>query len=75
MNMHAIGDQAKGDAAVAASLCHRTWCPVMEPGHGIEGMGQHPDAGAVGLMGLLSGGGAMAKGHADLQCAQALDHR
>ena len=74
MHVHPIGDQAQGDAPAAAGFSQRPRGPVVQPWHGIEGMGEHGHALIKPGGGLVRGGAAVAEGHRDAELPQPLDH-
>ena len=75
MHVHAIGDQPQGHPSAPAGFPKRAGCPVVQPRHGIEGVGEHGHPLIEPSAGLFGRGGAVSKGHADAQLPQSPDHR
>jgi len=75
VHMHPVGDQPQSNAALTTGRTQGARRTVMQSGHGIETVGQHPDPKRIGRHRLLGVGGAMPQRHGDAKGAETLDDR
>ena len=74
-HMDPIGDQPQGHITPQGRRRDRSWVPVAQARHGVEGMGQHRHTGVVGRHGLGVVGFAVAQADDNALLPQGLDHR
>ena len=73
--MHPIGDQAQGHIPPQQGGRHRSRGAAVHVGHGVEGVGEHPHPGGIGLAGLRFRGLAVAQADQHIHRPQGGDHR